>query len=184
MKTRLLIIVLAISVSIGIFFYAQNILLNEQIQMTIKNNNQLQSALKNYTDTFGNISFEQDIRKSPWTLETKTFVASAVQELIPIDAVKVGEQYSVTATVTRPTGIADYPPLLGYVMYVQVHDSDDKWVVGSWHNDVIMVNQTKFVGTYWSPETAGNYTVEVFAWQSFTGTPHAEATRINVEVVE
>ena len=186
MKTILLmIIVLAISIGGGMFLYTQNNLLNEQMQLTTKNNTQLQHALNNYTQTFGVATFESELKRCDcWRLETKAFVASAVQELIPIDAVKVGERYSVTASVTRPDSVADYPPLLGYVMYVQVLDPDDRWVAGSWHDDVIIVNQTKFVGTYWSPETVGNYTVEVFAWQSFTGTSHAEATRTNVEVVD
>jgi len=125
----------------------------------------------------------QNIQKSPWKIETKSFVASSLDELTPTNIVKVDEQYSITATITRPSGIADYPPLLYYVMYIQVLDQNGDRVTGSWHQDTIRVNQTASAGTYWSPTNIGNYTVEVFVWASFGGTPLAEPTKINVDVV-
>lgn len=175
---------IAVLLTIMGIILAQNIALNEQIQSTDESNQKLQHILNNYTDTFGDVSFSQDIPTSSWKLETSAFVASSLDELTPVNIIKANEQYSVTATVTRPSGIADYPPLLGYVMYVQVLDQNDNRIAGSWHQDEIQVNQDISAGTYWMPTNVGTYTIEVFAWQSFAGTPHAEPLQIDVTVVD
>lgn len=187
MKTRFLIIIgiliTIFSISTG-FVLNENVNLTRQIQETNSDNQKLESILRNYTDTFGNVSFDQDIPKSAWKIESKVFVTSALDELTPVSMVKVAESYSITATITRPSGIADYPPLLGYVMYIEVQDQNENRIVGSWHQDTIRVNQTTSGGTYWSPKNIGNYTIEVFVWSSFGGTPLAELTTINVDVKE
>lgn len=119
-----------------------------------------------------------------WKLKTEAFVATSLKELTPIDTVKVGGQYSATAILTKPPGWSDQHPELGYVMYVQVLDPNGDRIAGSWHNGIIKINQTISGGAYWSPKDVGNYTIEVFAWQSFTGNPHADVTRTHVEVTE
>ena len=188
MKTRLFIIILTISVGVSIFFYAQNILLNEQIQLTTKNNTELQSSLDNYTNIFGKTVFDDNDGdyRSINTLETKAFIASAVTEFVPVDVIKVGKAYSATVTVSRPGGIADYPPLTGYVLHTGIRkQNEDNRIAGSWYQDNIRVNETINSGLYWSPQNAGNYTLEVFTWAHLAqGPTKAEAVRINFEVVE
>ena len=170
--------------SIGLIL-AQNIVLNEQIQSINANSQKLQHVLNNYTDTFGDVSFDQnDVSTSNWKLEAKAFIATSLDELTPITDVKINERYSVTGIAARPSGISDYPPLLGYVMYVQVLNSNDEKIAGSWYQGEIRVNQEIAAGTYWVPTDVGTYTIEVFVWQSFTGTPHAEPARININVTD
>lgn len=119
-----------------------------------------------------------------WKLKSETFVAIPSHELNPIDAVNVDGRYSATAILTKPHGMSDQHPSLGYVMYVQVLDPNGDTIAGSWHHGTIQTNQTISAGTYWSPKDVGKHTLEVFVWQSFTGTPHADVSRHTVEVTE
>lgn len=181
-------IIVTISIIATTILYAQNLNLNEEIQTVNENNKRLQSSIDNYTSIFGKTVFDDNDGdyQSINTLETKAFIASAVTEFVPVDVIKVGEPYSATVTVSRPGGIADYPPLTGYVLHTQIRkQNEDNSIAGSWYQDTIRVNETINSGLYWSPQSAGNYTLEVFTWTHLAqGPTKAEAVRINFEVVE
>lgn len=194
MKTRLsplnivTIIAVAMLVVASASLYTQNTILNEQIQMTAKNNTQLQFVLDNYVNIFGKTVFDDNDGnyQSINTLETKAFIASSVDEFTPVDIVQVGKQYSATATVSRPSGVADYPPLVGYALHVQIKkQGEEDRIAGAWYENTVRVNETIDSGLYWSPQSAGNYTLEVFTWSYLAGgATKAEPVRINFEVVE
>lgn len=112
-----LLIPIAILVTITGILLIQNVNLAQKLQTANEDKQILEETVDNYTDVFGKVQFEEKENHYPGIniLRTKGFIAAALEELEPVvdeagGVLEVGKPYSATATVSRPVGVADYPP--------------------------------------------------------------------------
>ncbi len=161
------------------------VLQTEKKTLTETNEN-LRSTLDQYK-VFVNTTepVSPDIINQPWSLKAKVYLSPYLDELSPVESIKVGQLYSVTAEVTRLKGNFNSPTGLHYVLIIQVNDSEGKRIATSWSiADVLPICRTSYGGLYWKPDSEGKYTVEAFVWNSLQGTPLAEKAEITVNVTK
>ena len=134
------------------------------------------------------------------TLETKTLVATAsLGEDIPptqrasfgeptllnsfgesVSQVFTGEQLLVQSEVTNKQSKRQ-----PFTYIVQVSDSEGIVVSLSWVSSELPPNESLKVAQSWLPSDAGNYSIEIFLWESLTN-PNAISPTImkNIEVLQ
>ncbi|MFQ5969261.1 MAG: hypothetical protein ACE5J2_02030, partial [Nitrososphaerales archaeon] len=73
----------------------------------------------------------------------------------------IGEQLTIQSEVTNNQNI-----IQSFAYIVQIKDSNDLTVKISWMTGELEPNQSLQVGISWVPDSAGDFTVEVFVWES------------------
>jgi len=173
-----MIVIVALGFSFMVFFiYYQNLSFQQELNLNKENLTRLNSTLSNYKNLFGEI--QDNYTSIPFSLKLKVYVAQALGT-DPVQIVRVNQPYQVVAQVTRIVN----DPIIYYYCIIDVKNEKGEEVAGGWgHQTMIPKQPSSQCGVHWTPKISGNYTISAFAWQDMVGTPRADASVENVQVV-